>query len=128
MTTKYKFIAFTFDENRKYYIHDKYNNKIELCLYCVNMNKKHLKGIEIDFYIEHNPNNNKIIAIDFYTDKLYRMDFENLSDNEFGYTHYLRKNERRVFTINEIESLILDNKYFYLNLKDKIFIIKDKNL
>ena len=128
MTTKYKLIGFTFEEKRKYYILDKYNNKIDLCLYCVNLNKKQLKGIEVDFYIEQNPDNNKIITFDFYTDRLYRMDFENLEENEFGYTHYLRKKERRVFNINEIESLILDNKYFYLNLKDKIFIIKDKNL
>lgn len=128
MTTKYKLIAFTFDRDRKYYILDKYNNIIELCLYCVNMNKKYLKGIEVDFNIEQNPDNNKIISVEFDISKLYRMDFENLSDNEFGYTHYLRKKERRVFNINDIESLIINNKYFYLNLKDKIFIIKDKDL
>ena len=56
------------------------------------------------------------------------MDFENLAEDEFGHSYYLRKLERRVFSINDIESLILDNKYFYLNLKDKIFIIKDKEL
>ena len=57
---KYKLIAFTFEENRKYYTVNKYNNSIELCLYCVNINKKHLKGIEIDFSIEQNPDNNNI--------------------------------------------------------------------
>ena len=125
---KYKLIAFTFEEKRNYYTVNKYNNSIELCLYCVNMNKKRLKGIEVDFSIEQNPDNNKILSVEFDTSNLYQMDFENLEDNEFGYTHYLRKLERRVFTINEIESLILDNKYFYLNLKDKIFIIKDNEL
>ena len=125
---KYKLIAFTFEEKRNYYTVNKYNNSIELCLYCVNMNKKRLKGIEVDFSIEQNPDNNKILSVEFDTSNLYQMDFENLEDNEFGYTHYLRKLERRIFTINEIESLILDNKYFYLNLKDKKFIIKDKNL
>lgn len=128
MTTKYKLIGFTFDENRKYYKHDKYHNTIELCLYCVNINKKRLKGIEIDFCFNQNPVNNKISSIKFDISNLYRMDFENLEGNEFGYTHYLRKLERRVFSIDEIDSLILDNKYFYLNLKDKIFIIKDKEL
>lgn len=125
---KYKLIAFTFEEKRNYYTVNKYNNSIELCLYCVNMNKKRLKGIEVDFSIEQNPDNNKILSVEFDTSNLYQMDFENLEDNEFGYTHYLRKLERRIFTINEIESLILDNKYFYLNLKDKKFIIKDKNV
>lgn len=125
---KYKLIAFTFEEGRNYYTVNKYNNSIELCLYCVNINKKHLKGIEIDFSIEQNPDNNKILSAEFDTSKLYRMDFENLAEDEFGHSYYLRKLERRIFTINEIESLILDNKYFYLNLKDKIFIIKDKNL
>lgn len=125
---KYKLIAFTFEENRKYYTVNKYNNSIELCLYCVNINKKRLKGIEVDFSIEQNPDNNKILSVEFDTSNLYQMDFENLEDNEFGYTHYLRKLERRVFSIDEIDSLILDNKYFYLNLKDKIFIIKDKEI
>ena len=37
---KYKLIAFTFEEGRNYYIVNKYNNSIELCLYCVNINKK----------------------------------------------------------------------------------------
>lgn len=126
--SKYKLIAFTFEENCKYIAVPKYNNVIELCLYCVNINKKHLKGIEIDIFIEQNPNNNKILSVEFDTGKLYQMDFENLEDDEFGHSYYLRKRERRVFTINDIESLNIDNRYFYLNLKDKIFVKKDNDL